>query len=493
MATSSDHNGSYWVRFWQSWSDFWFRPADPTPLAFIRILTGAVAFYVILAYSVDLQELLGVHAWVDHSLMEEYRKEHPFRARANNWHEVPRFIPANSQEELDYMGRWQVNPRAALAKGLPIWSIWFHVTDPTAMVIVHCGILLVIFLFTIGAATRITAVLTWFGVISYTHRAATTVFGMDTMMNILLIYLMIGPSGAALSVDRMVRRYWMTARALRARRTAPEIMPPKPLPSANLTIRLIQVHLCIIYLAAGLSKLRGNAWWTGQAIWGTLANPEFSPMHVPAYLAVLRFLSENRWLWEVCMNLSVLFTLFMEIGFPFLVWVRPLRWIMLAVAALMHIGIAVFMGLNTFSLFMMTMLVAFVPLEAIQWLLRLPGRNAPRLKLQLDNRARPQVRAASLVRAVDAWDQVELTAEGADTEPARLRLSTESGDTVTGFSLWQRLASSLPVLFVTLPPTWLLALTGVGRALFGGDVETAGAVAPVENGMHRRREEKVSR
>src|SRR5262249_11626663 len=156
----------------------------------------------------------------------------------------------------------------------------------------------VTFLFAIGAAARVTSVLTWFGVISYTQRAPTTVFGMDTMMNILLIYLMIGPSGAALSVDRLIRRYVIMWRTLRARRPAPVRIPVTPLVSANFAIRLIQVHLCIIYLAAGLAKLRGNSWWTGQAVWGTLANPEFSPMHLPLFVGTLRFLCEHRWMWE---------------------------------------------------------------------------------------------------------------------------------------------------------------------------------------------------
>ena len=39
---------------------------------------------------------------------------------------------------------------------------------------------------------------------------------------------------------------------------------------ANLGIRLIQVHFCFIYLAAGLSKLKGDAWWNGFAFWDVM-------------------------------------------------------------------------------------------------------------------------------------------------------------------------------------------------------------------------------
>src|SRR5262249_54056114 len=158
---------------------------------------------------------------------------------------------------------------------------------PGWVVAVHVAFLVAMFLFTIGFCTRLTSVLTWVGIISYIHRTPTTLFGMDTIMNILAIYLMIGPSGAALSVDRLIARWW-------AGRQGRELGPPRPLVSANFAIRLMQIHFCIIYLASGLSKLQGPAWWNGNALWGTMANYSFAPMHWPAYLAFLKFLSEHR-------------------------------------------------------------------------------------------------------------------------------------------------------------------------------------------------------
>src|SRR5262249_41747962 len=55
--------------------------------------------------------------------------------------------------------------------------------------------------------TRVTAVLTFLGTLSYINRNSGVLFGMDTMQTILLFYLMVGPSGAALSVDRLVGRH----------------------------------------------------------------------------------------------------------------------------------------------------------------------------------------------------------------------------------------------------------------------------------------------
>src|SRR5262249_18410066 len=194
--------------------------------------------------------------------------------------------------------------------------------------------------FTIGFCTRVTSVLTWMGALNYIHRMPATLFGEDAMMIILLTYLMIGPSGAALSVDRWLQR----------RGADPGGGPLVPQPSANFAIRLLQVHFCIIYGASGLSKLQGSAWWNGTALWSTIANYSFAPMDVGLYKEFLLFISRHRWLWEILLSGGAIFTLVLEIGFPPLVWSRPLRWVMVSGAVLLHVGIGLSMGLVTFSL-----------------------------------------------------------------------------------------------------------------------------------------------
>ena len=101
-----------------------------------------------------------------------------------------------------------------------------------------------------------------------------------------------------MSVDRLIVRYWARRRHL----PEPEFLRPPPSVSANLALRLLQVHVCIIYAASGLSKLQGPAWWSGVAVWGTMANYEFSPMNLQIYTAFLQFLCKHRWLWELVMT-----------------------------------------------------------------------------------------------------------------------------------------------------------------------------------------------
>ncbi len=455
------------------WNRFWFSPADPTLLGFIRICGGLLTFYVVLAYTVDLQELFGTNAWVDARTINLFRYQVPFTGLPTGW-ESPRPQPAQTPEEAEYIRRFHIHPNQALAHGMPLWSVWFHVTDPSAMLVVHGIILGIIFLFTIGFCTRITSVLAWMGVLSYTHRAPTTLFGMDTMMNLVLIYLMIGPSGAALSVDRLIMRYWTTWRALRARRPAPAMLRPAPRITANLALRLIQVNLCFIYLISGLSKLEGKAWWNGTAIWGTMANKEFSPP-IPFYWDALRYLAEHRMIWEISMTAGVVFTLATEIGFAFLIWNRSLRWIYLVMALVLHTGIAIFMGLNTFSLFMLVMLLAFVPMTTVHRLLAMLGRKAPPLRLEISTRSRRQVRVASLIRAVDAWDQVEVSTEGRGargegrgTDIAQAQLVDTSGEIRTGYALFEGLTQSLRLLRPLVLLTWIPGVAVLGKKWFPG-------------------------
>jgi hypothetical protein len=353
----------------QGWTRFWFTPADPTLLGFMRICCGLVVLYVHIAYTPDLQELFGENAWISQASINDYRRDVPWPLSSWDWKPMQQSNKAVTFEDKQYMETWYgADPSAAYAKGYPAWSIWFHVSDPTWMMRIHYSFLLVFFLFTIGFCTRVTSVLAWLAAISYIQRAPTSIFGMDTMMNILLIYLMIGPSGAALSVDRLINRWWTVRRARQHHLPIPALTRPAPRVSANVALRLLQIHFCVIYMISGLSKLQGSVWWNGTAVWTTMAVYEYCPLQIGTYDAFLRFLCAHRWLWEAVMTGGVAFTLFTEIGFPFLVWNRKLRWLMMTLAVFLHTGIAMVMGLRTFSLLMVTMLSAFVPQETVDGL-----------------------------------------------------------------------------------------------------------------------------
>ena len=333
-----DATAPAWLR---SWNRFWFAAIDPTGLGFMRILCGILVFYTHLTYSDDLLSYLGPHAWMDKTAQDYVRKEVPVYFPETTWTEMPHTVEGQSGEA--------------------IWSIYFHVDDPFWVVVIHISILVILLLFTVGLWTRVTSVLAWMGAMCYVQRLPTTNFGQDTMLIILMIYLMIGNSGAALSVDR-----WLELRRLRREPGGHASLALPPSWSANFAIRLIQVHFCIIYLASGTSKLLGAAWWNGTAMWLTLANYNFAPMRVGLYNELLYFLCQHEWLWQICMTGGVVFTLFTEISFPYLVWSKRWRPFMVSCSVLMHLGIGLIMGLSVFSLYMLVMVLAFVPPETIR-------------------------------------------------------------------------------------------------------------------------------
>jgi hypothetical protein len=343
------------------------------------------------------------------------------RALLNYMHSLTLEDVAKREELLRYLEYWNNDPRTTYRTGYSTFSFWFHITDPTQMAVMHGLVLVLIFLFTIGLFTRVTSVLVWVAVISYIHRTQQVLFGMDTMMNILLFYLMIGNCGAALSVDRLIARY-RAARASIARcgridaNTRAFLACPPPSVSAGFGQRLIQVHFCFIYMAAGLAKLKGVTWWDGRAFWEVLVNPEFTLLHYQWYEDTVRWIAGIKPLYNLMLAGGVWFTLFVEIAMPFLVWTR-LRWVMIFLATLMHAIIAVLMGLNLFELLMVVMLLAYLPDRVVRDRFR-GGPELPKFAFSFNPASATQTKAAALAVALDVDNQIALKPDDRAAEPA---------------------------------------------------------------------------
>jgi hypothetical protein len=339
--------------FYRGWEGFWFSKADPTTLGFIRICAGILILYVHLSYSFGLMSYVGGdRAWLDKEAVAFIREQYPVEVYV--WHFPSPYVTSAEQDPIYYIN----------SKGSYSWSPFFHIDDPFWIVTLHIGFLVAMTLFTLGLWTRVTSVLTWFGVVSYIQRASTLLFGMDSMMVLVILYLMLSPCGDALSLDRWLQ--WRRGRKLAG--PSYQLPPPEPSVSANFALRCLQLNFCIIYLAAGTSKLLGSLWWNGTALWNCFANYSFAPMGVGIYYETLVFLCRHRWLWELAMTGSAIFTLMLELGVPFVIWSPRLRWLGITGAVLLHTGIGLFMGLTTFSMFMLCMVAAFLPPEAIRYL-----------------------------------------------------------------------------------------------------------------------------
>jgi hypothetical protein len=116
----------------------------------------------------------------------------------------------------------------------------------------------------------------------------------------------------------------------------------------------VQIHLCVIYFGAGLSKLKGLSWWTGDAVWLAIANREYQSQD-------LTWLAWTPWL----INLVSVGTVAWEMTFWLLIWHPRLRWPVLLVGLGMHTGIGLFLGMWTFGLVMEMGYLAFVRPESL--------------------------------------------------------------------------------------------------------------------------------
>jgi hypothetical protein len=287
------------------WNRFWFAPADPATLGLIRILAGAMLLYTHLVWTLGLADFFGADAWVS---------------------------PRAATFAMPDQGRFA-------------WSYLWLIQSPALLWAAHIAAIVIFALLTVGLFSRLVSVLAYLVAVAYVNRVPGALFGLDQINCLLAMYLMIGPSGAAYSFDR-----------LRLPRAADGSRPlPLPSVSANLAIRLIQIHMCVIYFFAAMGKLRGDSWWAGDAMWLSVANLEYQSWDVT-------------WLahWPLISALSTTITVYWELFFCVLIWPRLTRPIMLALAVPVHLGIALFMGMITFGLIMLVGCMSFVP----PWLVR---------------------------------------------------------------------------------------------------------------------------
>jgi hypothetical protein len=289
---------------WAAWNEFWFTPTNPATLSAIRVLAGAMLFYTHLIWSLDLESFFGQRGW----------------------------LPPHLQQELSaFMGGPEALPRWN-------WSYFNQIDSPALLWTVHIAALVVFFLLMIGLFSRVMAVLAFVAAISYSNRITPgAYFGLDTINCMLAMYLTIGPCGARYSLDRL----W------RLRRGGSDQVPASV--TANLAIRLIQLHMCVVYLFSGLGKVRGPEWWFGEAAWYSFANLEYQTW-------------DMTWLgdYPLIVNFMTQLTVFWELSYCALIWPRLTRPWVLLLAIVMHGGIIVALGMPTFGLVMLIGNLAFV-------------------------------------------------------------------------------------------------------------------------------------
>jgi len=233
-------------------------------------------------------------------------------------------------------------------------------SQPSELYAVHAIGMAILALFTIGLWTRVTSVLAFIVVLSYIQRAPILTAQVEQVLVFVLLYLCLGPAGKALSVDA-----WLAKR----KSNASETNAPQRYFSATVATRLIQVHLAVVYLMMGISKLAGIeqvpelTWWRGDAVWWMIARPDTRLIDLTGLLAGHSYLV-NAWTHSI-----VLF----ELVFAVLVWNRLARPLLLALAIPMWLSLALITGLVPFALMMLTANLAFFGPEFLRSCIKQPA------------------------------------------------------------------------------------------------------------------------
>ncbi|HEY1583581.1 MAG TPA: HTTM domain-containing protein [Chthoniobacterales bacterium] len=188
----------------------------------------------------------------------------------------------------------------------------------------------------VGFFSRPAAILAWFLQLAAAKSGGFLSYGADNFITIGLFYLMIAPLPDRWSLDQLLAH----------RRAA----NPDRL---GFHRRLLQIHLCFIYLFSGLTKCLGAGWWDGTNIWRSLTMPPFDLLPIGLVASCAPLLP--------ALGISICL---LETSYSFLIWPRWSRRIVLCAICLMHAAIGLTMGMYLFALIMIVLnLAAFGPAE----------------------------------------------------------------------------------------------------------------------------------
>jgi hypothetical protein len=282
------------TRVLDAWNRFWFTPVEASTFVLFRLAFGLVA----VGYTISLAPALFA------------------------FYSDDGILPAQPK----YSG--------TLAWGLLGWF-----PSDGAVLLFYFLMLIGAVSLLVGFQTRLAALVFFVCLISFGRRNPWVLNSGDLLVQVLAFYMVFMPAGLAVSVDRWLkepRRIWdFPARA---------IWP----------LRLVQVQVSILYIAAVWAKVRGTTWNDGTAVSYAFRIEDISRFPVPS------FVTDSL----VITNLLTFGTLAVELSIGILVWNRVLRpWVLLLGVGL-HLGIDYAVRVGFFSYAVLVAYVAFVPPDA---------------------------------------------------------------------------------------------------------------------------------
>lgn len=221
---------------------------------------------------------------------------------------------------------------------------------------------------TIGFCTRFSCIYVALALISMHHHNPFNINGGDAFVRLMTMYLCFSNCGDCYSVDRLIAQK-------RAGHSLPVVAKP------GWALRMIQIQIAIVYFHTFICKVNGQQWWDGTAVYFATRLEDLMRLKMPLFDSLL-----------FCQLLSW-YTLVVEGAMFTLVWIKELRYFVLASAVILHLGIDFAINLPVFEWAFIFSLVAFVEPEDIR---KLHNRLLERLKANSVTSENPVVDSAGL-------------------------------------------------------------------------------------------------
>ncbi|MFI5703688.1 HTTM domain-containing protein [Streptomyces xanthochromogenes] len=149
----------------------------------------------------------------------------------------------------------------------------------------------------------------------------------------------------------------------------------------NAAMVVIMAEVCLVYATAGWYKIQGSRWQDGTALFYPLKLDYFSPW--PELSSLLGTSG-------VIVMLLTYGTVMVQVAFPFTLFNRRVKNVLLVAMMLEHAGIAVLLGLPFFSLAMIAADAVFLPTSFLRRVGAYAGRLRPGARLPEQSRERAE-------------------------------------------------------------------------------------------------------
>ncbi|MEM7156305.1 MAG: HTTM domain-containing protein [Myxococcota bacterium] len=217
------------------------------------------------------------------------------------------------------------------------FGLFTNIDSVVVFELAYHGSILVTLLWTLGVLLPVTTLLVLVAWRSLIDRIPGLGDGGDNLTQLLLCYALLCNLGGP-GVRSWLRRAPQWLRDLRAI-------------AHNTGLVAIWGQICVVYLIAGMSKIEGEAWRNGTALYYVLSTERFT---IPE---VAQLVLDS----PLLMTVFAYVTVFFQLAFPFAVaFNRHARRVVLLLAVGFHVGIATVMGLTSFGLFMIAADLTFL-------------------------------------------------------------------------------------------------------------------------------------